>query len=195
LHYDTQWSTLVDVRQEIVDIYRQKATARYGLSMVNQLQHALQSATLAEARAEPASLVAAALLHDLGHMIHELGEDPASGGIDDTHEERAAQWLSADFGPEVTEPIRLHVPAKRYLCAVDPFYFGKLSEDSVRSLALQGGPMSLAEVEAFRRQPHHDAAVRLRQIDDLAKDPAAVTPPFEHFLPAIDQALSARASV
>jgi phosphonate degradation associated HDIG domain protein len=182
--------TVMNIRERILDIYMHKATGRYGLSDVNQLQHALQSASLAEARGEPQSLLVAALLHDIGHMIHDLGEDPARNGIDDTHEERAAEWLSAYFGPEVTEPIRLHVSAKRYLCAVDPNYLSKLSEDSARSLVLQGGPMSADEVSEFQRMPYYDAAVRLRRYDDLAKNSSAVTPGFEHFLPAIDVALS-----
>jgi phosphonate degradation associated HDIG domain protein len=184
--------TAVSIRDRILGIYTHKATGRYGLSSVNQLQHALQSASFAEAGGEPPSLVAAALLHDIGHMIHDLGEDPALDGIDDTHEERAAEWLSDYFGPEVTEPIRLHVRAKRYLVAVDPGYLKRLSEDSVRSLVLQGGPMSPGEVSEFRRLPYADAAVRLRGYDDLAKNPSAATPTFEHFLPAIDAALSPR---
>jgi [1-hydroxy-2-(trimethylamino)ethyl]phosphonate dioxygenase len=180
----------MNIRERILDLYMHSATRRYGLSDVNQLQHALQSASLAEAQSEPASLVVAALLHDIGHMIHDLGEDPARHGVDDTHEKRAAEWLGAYFGPDVTEPIRLHVPAKRYLCAVDPYYLSKLSEDSARSLVLQGGAMSPDEVAEFRRMAYTDAAVRLRRYDDLAKDPNAVTPGFEHFLPAIDIVLS-----
>ena len=183
---------VMSIRERLLDIYTHKATRSYGLSKVNQLQHALQCASLAEAQGGPASLVVAVLLHDIGHMIHDFGEDPGRKGIDDRHEERAAEWLSAYFGPEVTEPIRLHVPAKRYLCAADPDYFSKLAEDSVRSLALQGGPMSSDEVAAFRGILYHDEAVRLRRYDDLAKDPNAVTPDFEHFLPAIDDALTAR---
>jgi phosphonate degradation associated HDIG domain protein len=182
----------MSIRGRILDIYAQKAIGRYGLSEVNQLQHALQSASLAEAQGEAPSLVAAALLHDIGHLIHDLGEDPARNGIDDRHEERGAEWLSAYFGPEVTEPIRLHVPAKRYLCAVEPDYRCSLSEDSARSLVLQGGPMSPTEVAEFRRLPFYAAAVRLRRYDDLAKDPSAAPPSFEHFLPAIDAVLSTR---
>jgi phosphonate degradation associated HDIG domain protein len=184
----------MNVRERILDIYMHKATRRYGLSDVNQLQHALQSASLAEARGEPASLVVAALLHDIGHMIHDLGEDPADHGIDDSHEQRAAEWLKPYFGPEITEPIRLHVPAKRYLCAVDPYYLSKLSEDSTRSLVLQGGPMSPNQVAEFRRMAYSGAAVRLRRYDDLAKNPSAVTPAFEHFLAALDVSLSTRPS-
>jgi phosphonate degradation associated HDIG domain protein len=179
-------------RATLIDIYEHKATGRYGLSDVNQLQHALQSATLAEMDGKPAAFVVAALLHDIGHMIHDLGEDPARGGVDDSHEERAAGWLHQLFGLEVTEPIRLHVAAKRYLCATDPNYFDLLSEDSVRSLALQGGPMAAAEVTEFERIPHFEAAVELRRIDDRAKDPNAKTPPFAHFLTFIDAVLSPR---
>jgi phosphonate degradation associated HDIG domain protein len=183
----------MDIRQTLVDIYAHRATGRYGLSDVNQLQHALQSATLAEQDGESSAFITAALLHDVGHMVHEHGEDAADLGIDDTHEELAGRWLEHHFGPEVFEPVRLHVPAKRYLCAVDPTYFSKLSNDSVKSLALQGGPMSPTEVEAFERNPHFEAAVRLRKIDDRAKDPAAVTPAFLHFVRHIDASLSDRA--
>jgi len=175
-----------DLRRELLDIYDGRATGRYGLSAVNQLQHALQAATLAEANGEPASLIVAALLHDVGHMVHDLGDDPARSGVDDRHEELGAAWLAERFGPEVVEPVRLHVPAKRYLCAVEPDYFARLSEDSVRSLALQGGPMSADEVAAFRANPHHAAAVRLRRLDEAAKDPAAITPTFAQFLHHLD---------
>jgi phosphonate degradation associated HDIG domain protein len=170
------------LRQELLTIFTGRATRRYGLSAVNQLQHALQAAALAEADDAPSATVLASLLHDVGHMIHQLGEDPASRGIDDVHEELGARWLAERFGPEVSEPVRLHVAAKRYLCAVEPDYFGKLSPDSVRSLGLQGGPMSADEVEAFRRNPLHAEAVRLRRYDEAAKDPRAATPDFDHFL-------------
>lgn len=183
----------MDIRRTLIDIYAHKATGRYGLSDVNQLQHALQSAALAERDGESSAFITAALLHDVGHMIHDHGEDAADHGIDDTHEELAGAWLARYFGPEVSEPVRLHVPAKRYLCGVDPAYFGKLSADSVKSLALQGGPMSPEEVSAFERHPHHAAAVRLRRIDDRAKNPSAITPDFLHFVPHIEAALSVRA--
>lgn len=170
------------LRQELLDIFVGRATRRYGLSEINQLQHALQSAALAEADDAPPATVLAALLHDVGHMIHELGEDPASRGVDDVHEELGAQWLARRFGPEVSEPVRLHVTAKRYLCTVESDYFGKLAPDSVRSLELQGGLMSPDEVEVFRANPHHAEAVRLRRYDEEAKDPHARTPDFDHYL-------------
>lgn len=186
---------MADARSTLIDIYQNKAAGRYGLSAINQLQHALQSAALAEAEGEPSWFIAAALLHDVGHMIHEHGEDAAEHGIDDTHEELAANWLARHFGPSVAEPVRLHVPAKRYLCAIDQTYFGKLSADSVRSLSLQGGPMSSSECAAFERNPHFGAAVRLRKIDDRAKDPRAETPEFTYFLRYIDEALSVAETV
>ncbi len=170
------------LRQELLSIFVGRATRRYGLSEINQLQHALQSAALAEADGCSPATVLASLLHDVGHMIHDLGEDPASRGLDDVHEELGARWLAERFGPEVSEPVRLHVAAKRYLCTVEADYFGKLAADSVRSLELQGGLMSADELAAFRRQPHHAEAVRLRRYDEEAKDPRARTPDFDHFL-------------
>src|SRR6266852_9367277 len=133
------------LRQELLDIFVGRATRRYGLSAINQLQHALQAAALAEADNCSPSTVLASLLHDVGHMVHTLGEDPAGRGIDDGHEELGAKWLAERFGPAVSEPVRLHVAAKRYLCAVEPDYFGCLSEASKHSLTMQGGPMTAEE--------------------------------------------------
>lgn len=170
------------LRQELLDIFAGRATRRYGLSDVNQLQHALQAAALAEADGASPATVLASLLHDVGHMIHRLGEDPAARGVDDVHEELGGDWLAERFGPEVSEPVRLHVAAKRYLCTMEPDYFGRLAPDSVRSLSLQGGLMSPEEVEAFRAHPQHAEAVRLRRYDEGAKDPQARTPDFDYFL-------------
>src|SRR3979490_2303448 len=170
------------LRQELLDIFVGRATRRYGLSEINQLQHALQAATLAESDGAPPATVLASLLHDVGHMIHQLGEDPAGRGVDDVHEELGARWLAERFGPEVSEPVRLHVAAKRYLCTVESDYFGKLSPDSVRSLKLQGGLMSADEMAAVRGNPHPAEAVRLRRYDEAAKDPRATTPAFDHYL-------------
>jgi len=170
------------LRQELLEIFVGRATRRYGLSDVNQLQHALQCAALAEADCAPPATVLACLLHDVGHMIHRLGDNPAGRGIDDVHEQLGADWLAERFGREVSEPVRLHVAAKRYLCTVEPDYFGKLAPDSVRSLELQGGLMSADEVAAFRAHPQHAEAVRLRRFDEAAKDPRAATPDFDHHL-------------
>lgn len=167
----------------IAVLLEQKGSRRYGLAAVSQLQHALQAALLAEQMGADAALVTAALLHDVGHMVHGLGEDPAADGVDDRHEELGRAYLAGLFGPAVTEPVRLHVAAKRYLCATEADYFAKLSPDSVRSLALQGGPMSPKEVAAFDALPHAQAAVRLRRFDEGAKVANLPTPPVAHFLP------------
>lgn len=168
--------------EELVEIYRTRASRRYGLTDVSQLQHALQAAMLAEQAGEPAAMIVAALFHDIGHMTHALGEHPARAGIDDRHESRGAAVLAPHFPAAVSEPVRLHVAAKRYLAAVEADYAAILSPDSIESLALQGGPMTPAEVEKFRREPYWQAAVRLRRFDEAAKDAGAATPPLDHFL-------------
>jgi len=162
-----------------------KGERRYGLHDINQRAHALQAAMLAEQEGCDAALVTAALLHDIGHMVHDLGDNPAEAGIDDRHEMLGHDFLVRYFGPEVTEPVRLHVAAKRYLCAVEPDYFGRLSPDSVLSLRLQGGPMTEAEVAEFRALPQAEAAVRLRRFDEAAKVKDLPTPGVEHFLPKL----------
>jgi predicted HD phosphohydrolase len=144
---------------------------------------------LAEQAGCDSALVTAALLHDIGHMVHNLGEDPASEGVDDQHEALGSVFLERWFGSAVTEPVRLHVSAKRYLCATEAGYFGRLSPDSVRSLELQGGPMSLAEVADFQALPHYNAAVRLRRFDEEAKVKGLKVPGVDHFLPHVRASL------
>ena len=180
-----------DISAQIRHLLEQKASGRYGLSLINQQQHALQAAMLAERDGHGDALVVAALLHDIGHMVHDLGENPADAGIDDQHEALGHQWLASHFGPEVTEPVRLHVAAKRYLCAVEADYFAKLSSDSVKSLALQGGPMSAEEVATFEAFPGHADAVTLRRYDEQAKVKGLATPPVAHFMPAVERCLRA----
>ncbi len=174
---------------ELADILEGHGHGRYGLHDINQRQHALQAAMMAERDGHPDAMVAAALLHDIGHMVHDLGQDPASRGIDDEHERLGHEFLVRWFGPEVTEPVRLHVAAKRYLCATEADYFAKLSRDSVLSLSLQGGPMSPAEVAAFRALPQCDAAVQLRRYDEAAKVKDLETPSVAHFMPAVARCL------
>ncbi|MEL6299546.1 MAG: phosphonate degradation HD-domain oxygenase [Pseudomonadota bacterium] len=163
--------------------------AMYGGEAVTQLQHALQCATFARDEGASATLIAAALLHDYGHVMGDAEREDsalAAEGIDTAHEHVAAAYLERWFPPEVTEPIRFHVPAKRYLCAVDPAYFATLSPASVQSLDVQGGVFTADEADAFIAQPHADDAVRLRRWDDLAKDPAAETPRLEVFRPYVE---------
>ncbi len=149
----------------------------------SQRQHALQCATLAEQSGAAPALVVAALLHDIGHLIDPKAETAAGGNNDMRHEASGARWISELFGDDVLMPIRLHVAAKRYLTGVDDDYMASLSPQSVHSLELQGGPFTKAEAERFVAAPHARDAVLLRRWDDLAKDPDAVTPDLDHFLP------------
>jgi len=166
-----------------------KAGGQYGLTAINQRQHALQAAWLAEKSGCSDSLIAACLLHDIGHMVHDLGDNPAADGIDDLHERRGYEFLLPWFDAAVTEPVGLHVAAKRYLCATEADYFARLSPDSVRSLSLQGGPMSPQEVAAFNAIPQAQDAIQLRRFDEMAKVRDLQTPPVEHFLPYVERCL------
>lgn len=150
---------------------------RYGLSDVSQLEHALQSAALAAEAGREGTLVLAALFHDIGHLVPEADVALADRGIDDRHETVGAGMLEDVFGPAVADPVRLHVRAKRFLCARESGYALKLSEDSRRSLALQGGAMTAEEAAAFEITPGAAAAVALRRIDDRAKVPGYRVPP------------------
>jgi len=174
---------------KIADLIEMKADGPYGLANINQRQHALQAAWLAEQAGLSDAMVAAALLHDIGHMVHDLGQNPADDGVDDEHERLGYEFLTSMFGPEVTEPVRLHVAAKRYLCAVEPDYFAKLSRDSVLSLSLQGGPMSAEEVAEFEAVAEYADAVQLRRFDEQSKVKGLETPPAAHFLPYVERCL------
>ena len=170
--------------ETIVATYREHGHRQYGES-VTELQHALQSATFARAAGEPPVVVAAALLHDYGHLCHQLGEDIASRGVDAAHERLGYEILRAVFCDEIADACRLHVAAKRYLCQADPAYRDGLSPASVQSLQLQGGPMSAAEAREFERERHFDIAVRVRRYDDMGKAPEMPTPDLDHFLPLL----------
>lgn len=173
--------------ETVLRLFRERGDSEYGGEAVTQQQHALQAAYFAEqAQAGPA-LIVAALLHDVGHLLHRLPDDAPEQGVDDQHESLAARWLRKHFSDEVVEPVRLHVAAKRYLCAIDPTYLDQLSPPSLLSLRLQGGPMSEAEWQDFAGHPYCQAAVSLRRWDDAAKDPQLQTPPLEHFVSYIDQ--------
>ncbi len=174
---------------QLIELLRTKGARQYGGERVSQCEHALQCATLAATEWAPAALVAAALLHDIGHLLHEEGEQSALRGVDDQHEEIGAEHLLPNFGPAVSEPVRLHVPAKRYLCATDPGYCAGLSPGSVRSLALQGGPFTPKEAAEFRALPYAEDAIRLRRWDEAAKVPGIPTPDLEHFRATLQAAL------
>ena len=168
--------------QDIEHLFAQRGHEQYTGEPVTQLQHALQTAALAEASSADDALVTAALLHDLGHLLHDLGASPTMQGVDDVHQYRALPFLHGLFDDEVLSAIRLHVDAKRYLCASRPEYHKNLSDDSKRSLALQGGIFTQEEAERFLAQPGAIGAVKLRIWDDLAKDEGRSTPPLSHFM-------------
>jgi phosphonate degradation associated HDIG domain protein len=168
--------------EDIEAIFRRRGAEQYTGEPVTQLEHALQTATLAEASGADDELVTACLLHDLGHLLHELGETPTLRGVDDVHQYAALPFLRGLFGERVRGCIKLHVDAKRYLCVVRAGYHEALSDDSKRSLLLQGGVFDAAQAAAFITQPGAADAVRLRIWDDLAKSAAAPTPPLSHFL-------------
>jgi phosphonate degradation associated HDIG domain protein len=166
---------------QIVTLFETRGSTQYGAEAVSQIEHALQCAMLAERAEADGTLVTASLLHDLGHLLHSLGDDPAAGGVDDVHQFIALPFLRSVFPESVLGPIRLHVDAKRYLCAVEPGYWEALSPASKRSLELQGGIYSPAEAQSFMDQAFAEDAVNLRRWDDRAKTPGLPTPPLSHF--------------
>ncbi|MDH3221179.1 MAG: HD domain-containing protein [Gammaproteobacteria bacterium] len=153
----------------ILDLFASRGAEEYMGEAVSMSQHMEQTAACAVADGAPDSLVVAALLHDIGHFVGAHPIEALEQGIDNVHEEAGADYLAPWFPPAITEPIRLHVAAKRYLCATNSDYLGHLSAASVNSLRVQGGPMSAAEVESFEANPHHEDAVRLRLYDDDGK--------------------------
>jgi phosphonate degradation associated HDIG domain protein len=174
---------------DLLEILRSRGHEQYGGEAVTQLEHALQCATLAQENQASPELITACLFHDLGHLVHDLGENVAEKGVDDRHEYRAIPWLKPLFSEAVTEPIRLHVEAKRYLCAVDADYFDSLSANSKQSLMLQGGFFSTQEVEMFLILPHTKEAIQLRRWDEAAKIPERSTPSLEDFLAIFETSL------
>lgn len=167
---------------DIATVFDRRGHEQYSGEPVTQLQHALQTASLAEDHGADDELVTACLLHDLGHLLQELGESPTLRGVDDVHQYAALPFLRGLFGPRVLGGIQLHVDAKRYLCATVPLYQAALSADSQRSLVLQGGVFSPEQAAAFIAKPGAADAVKLRQWDDLAKVEGATTPSLQHFL-------------
>jgi phosphonate degradation associated HDIG domain protein len=170
--------TIDDLRM----LFFTRGAEQYDGEPVTHLEHALQAAHLAEQADASDELVTACLLHDIGHLLTRRQGTPTLEGIDDTHQRIGAMYLRGLFGPLVVESIRLHVEAKRYLCAVDPSYHARLSEDSRRSLRLQGGVFSEEQAQTFILQATARQAVSVRVWDDLAKQPGLRTPSLEHFL-------------
>ena len=167
---------------EIATLFLTRGHAQYSGEPVTQLQHALQTAALAEDAGADDALVTAALLHDLGHLVQDLGETPTLRGVDDLHQYIALPFLRRLFPERVLGAVQGHVDAKRYLCATRPGYLQALSADSQRSLVLQGGVFDAQQAADFIARPGAADAVALRLWDDLAKVPDAHTPPLAHFI-------------
>lgn len=171
----------------LADIFERRGAEDYLGEPVTVAEHMLQSAKLAEDEGAEDALVAAALLHDIGHFTSEFGTYSPDDVEDRHHDEAGAAVLQPFFPPVVTECVRLHVAAKRYLCATDPTYFSKLSPASVHTLSLQGGPMSADEVAEFRRNPFHDEAVRVRIWDEGGKVTGMETRSFRDYEPLLQR--------
>jgi phosphonate degradation associated HDIG domain protein len=174
---------------DIRSLFEQYGNLAYSGEPVTQLEHALQSGALAEEAHADDELVAAAFLHDLGHLLNRQGNTPTERGIDDLHQYFALPFLRPVFPDAVLEPIRLHVDAKRCLCAIDDAYFGQLSADSVRSLELQGGIFSREAADVFLRKPYAEDALRLRKWDDRAKVQNRATPDLDHYLDLVERVM------
>lgn len=177
------------ILDEIMTLLEKAGGERYGGEAVSQLEHALQCAMHAERMGSTPALITASLLHDIGHLVGAGDEGLAEKGVDARHEDIAARWLRQYFPEAVTEPVRLHVEAKRYLCQAEPAYWAGLSQSSKTSLEVQGGIYSDGEAAAFIAQPHAGDAVMLRRWDDAAKAPELKTPGLDHYRPIVAAAL------
>lgn len=175
--------------ERIHSVFAQCGGRHYGEN-VSELEHALQTAEFARQFGESDAVVLSCLLHDFGHMLHNGGEDVALRGIDARHEVLGFELLKDFFEPEILEPIRQHVAAKRYLCWKDAAYMRGLSESSLLSLKLQGGPMSDSEAAEFEANPWFESCVRVRRYDEMGKVPGMVTASLESYTPLIEKFLT-----
>ncbi len=173
----------------LTDIFNRKGADSYLGEGVTMSAHMLQAAQNAQHAGESNAIIAAALLHDVGHYTGEFPENYIDLGLDNCHESMGAEILAKFFPEEVTQPVRWHVAAKRYLCAVEPDYFSGLSEASVKTLELQGGPMNAQEIREFEKNPHLQAIVRVRRYDDAGKIPGKTTPALGHYMNIVQQVL------
>ncbi|WP_417453087.1 HD domain-containing protein [Kiloniella sp.] len=186
---DDKFQTLTNenIVDFIGDIFHRRGADSYLGEDVTMSEHMLQGAQLAEKAGANDALIAAALLHDIGHYTNEFPDDALEKGINNHHDEAGAAVLEKFFPPVITECVRQHVAAKRYLCAKDEAYFSRLSDASIHTLNLQGGPMSEAEMQELERNPHLKEIIQVRYWDDEGKDPAVTTPPYEHYAPILQR--------
>lgn len=174
---------------EVLSLLEHRGQDQYGMESVNQLEHALQCADMATRAGESLETVAAALLHDLGHLLaaERDGLRDINTEQDDLHQYIALPFIRALFPVAVLEPIRMHVDAKRYLCWADSAYWADLSSASKHSLVQQGGVFNDEEARAFIAMPFAAEAVRLRRFDDLAKVPGKQVPELAHYKPLLQR--------
>jgi predicted HD phosphohydrolase len=182
----------VSVAEEVLSIYGRLGSGAYFGERVSMLEHGLQAAHFASVQSAPETLVIAALLHDVGHLLEAVPDEIEDWISDARHEEAGARWLAQRFAPAIAEPVRLHVLAKRYLCATDSHYFAQLSSASVHTLKLQGGPMVASEIEHFQAQAYHREALLLRRCDDQGKVAGLKTPALRDYAGRIDALADAR---
>ncbi len=173
----------------LTDIFDRKGADSYLGEEVTMSGHMLQAAQNAERADESNAIIAAALLHDIGHYTGEFPENYIDLGLNNRHESMAAAILEKFFPEEVTQPVRWHVEAKRYLCAVEPDYFSGLSDASVKTLELQGGAMNPEEIREFEKNPHLQAILRVRRYDDGGKVPSTTTPTLAYYMKIVQQVL------
>lgn len=190
-HTELTSSTIVEF---IADIFHRRGHEEYLGEPVTMAEHMLQGAHFAVSQDESDEIVVAALLHDIGHFTSEFGMFSMEDTQDRWHENAGAEVLEAFFPSLISDCVRYHVAAKRYLCATSPEYFDQLSEASVHSLNLQGGPMNTTEVVAFEQNPNLDAIIKVRKFDDRGKIAGLETQPFTHYIPMIQSIVDAHSA-
>ena len=177
----------MSIADEVFSIFQQRGAAAYFGERVSMTEHALQAAYFAQQESAPATLIVAALLHDIGHLVEEAPDDLGDWTADAKHEEIGARWLAQRMPPDIAGPVRLHVPAKRYLCATDSNYVAMLSHASLVTLKLQGGPMPRDELLQFEAQRYFKDAIRLRRWDDQGRISGLQTPGLSEYRELIQE--------
>ncbi len=171
----------------IADIFHRRGAESYLGEAVTMSQHMLQAAQLADKESGDEQLIAAALLHDIGHYTNEFPDDALHRGIDNHHDTAGAAILAPYYPALIVDCVRHHVAAKRYLCRTEPGYFNQLSAASVHTLGLQGGPMNANEARKFGRQTHLKAIIQVRKWDERAKTVVLASPSFETYVPLLNR--------
>ena len=177
----------MSIAEEVFAIFERRGAGAYFGEQVSMTEHALQAAYFARQESAPPTLVLAALLHDIGDLLEDVPDHLADWTADARHEEIGAGWLARRFPADVFEPVRLHVPAKRYLCATDPTYFAMLSQASVVTLKLQGGPMGPGELLQFETERFYKEAIQVRRWDDQGKVAGLKTPGLAEYRGLIEE--------